>query len=253
MDDMNLNTVDAVQENVVDSQAEQVETTVETVNADNANVTLGRQEETKPVQSAEENAKFAEVRRRAAEEARVSARDEMIAEMYGKSHGINTYAEYQEALAKQEQEKQLAELLEKNIPEEYATEMLESRKLREQIKADKEAKQQQEKQQADFQDFISAFPDVKSDEISTEVWKANESGIPLRYAYAEHALKLARAAEAKSKANAENARGSMGNVTGDGVANDSDFVTYDTYEKNKMNQTWVNKNFNNIMKSRAKW
>ena len=181
------------------------------------------------------------------------ALDNFVEQTYGASHGIKTYAEYQEALAKQEQEQKLAELLEQNIPEEYATEMLENRKFREQFEAEQKTKQQQQQQQADMKDFISAFPDVKADEIPAEVWKANANGIPLRYAYAEHALKQTREAEAKAKANAENAKGSMGNVSGDGVANDSDFVTFDSYEKNKSNQSWVNKNFNKIMSSRPKW
>lgn len=241
------------QENVVDSQQGQVETNVETVNADNASITTDKQEVTKPVQSAEENAKFAEVRRKAAEEAKIKARDEVIAEMYGASHGINTYAEYQEVLAKQEQEKRLSELLEQNIPEEYAKEMIENRKFREQFESEQKAKQQQAQQQTDLQDFITAFPDVKAEEIPTEVWQSNAKGIPLRYAYAEHALKLARVAEAKIKANAENAKGSMGSVVGDGVANENDFVSYDTYEKNRADKSWINKNFDKIIKSRTKW
>lgn len=253
MDEMNLNVVDATQENAVDSQSEQADSTVETVNADNADVTTGKQGETKPVQSPEENAKFAEVRRKAAEEARTKARDEMISEMYGDSHGIHTYAEYQAALAKQEEEQKLSEMLEKNIPEEYAKEMLENRKFREQFEAEQKAKQQKAQQEADLKDFITAFPNVKADDIPVEVWQANEKGIPLRYAYAEHAYKQTIKAEELAKANAENAKSSTGSVNGDGVANDSDFISYDTYEKNRANQSWVNKNFNKIMNSRAKW
>lgn len=219
MEDMNLNTVDAVQEGVVDSQIGQAETTVETVNADNVNVTTDKQEETKPVQSAEENAKFAEVRRKAAEEAKAKTRDEMIAEMYGATHGINTYAEYQEALAKQEQEQKLAELLEQGISDEVATELLETRKFREQYQAEQTTKQQQAQQQADLQDFIKEFPDVKADEIPTEVWQANANGKPLVDAYARYALKQRNVAETKAKANEENAKGSMGSVTGLGGQN----------------------------------
>lgn len=207
----------------------------------------------KNVQSPEENAKFAEVRRKAAEEAKAKVRDEMIDEMYGVSHGIHTYAEYQEALAKQEQEEKLNELLEKNVPEEYAKEMLENRKFREQFETEQKAKQQKAQQEADLKDFITAFPNVKADDIPVEVWQANEKGIPLRYAYAEHAYKQTIKAEEIAKANAENAKSSTGSVNGDGVANDSDFISYDTYEKNRANQSWVNKNFNKIMNSRAKW
>ena len=208
------------------------------------------QQNEKPIQSAEENAKFAEVRRRATEEARTAARDEMIAEMYGQSHGIKTYAEYQEAIANQEQEQKLADLLEQNIPEEYATEMLENRKFREQFEAEQTAKQQQAQQQEDMKDFISAFPEVKPNDIPAEVWKANANGIPLRYAYAEHALKLTQAAQTKAKANEENARGSMGNVGSNGTANDG-YFTKD--QVSKMTTTEVAKNYEKICESTKKW
>lgn len=251
MDEENLN-LNEGQEDVVDSQLEQDNSTDEAVNADDVKATNDSQEETKPVQSAEENARFAEVRRKAAEEARAKAKDELISEMYG-DQGIHTYSEYQAALEKQQQEQKLAEMVEKNIPEEYAKEILENRKFREQFETEQKAIQQQKQQQVEYQDFINAFPDAKPDEIPTEVWQINAAGVPLRYAYAEYALKLTREAEAKAKANADNAKGSMGNVSGDGVANDSDFISYDTYDKNRSNQSWVNKNFDRIMKSRAKW
>lgn len=253
MDELNLNPSEGASE-VVGTQTETQATEQENASTESAigEVATPQQNE-KPVQSAEENARFAQVRREAEQKAYAKAQDELISNMYGVSHGIHTYAEYQAALDKQEQEQRLSELLEQNIPEEYATEMLENRKFREQFEAEKQAKEQQKQQQADFQDFMSAFPDVKAEEIPTEVWQANAKGIPLRYAYAEHALKLTREVEAKAKANAENAKGSMGSITGDGVANESDFVSYDTFEANRSNQSWVNKNFNKIMKSRANW
>lgn len=239
------------QEGVVDSQISETEQAVSTESV-NDEVATSQQNE-KPVQSAEENSRFAQVRRDAEQKAYAKAQDDVIEKMYGASYGIHTFAEYEAAMAKQEQEQELQELLAKNIPEEYATEMLESRKLREQINAEKEAKQQKEKRDADALDFIKAFPDVKADDIPVEVWQANEKGIPLRYAYAEHAYKMATKAEEVAKANAENARSSTGSVNTNGAANDSDFVSFDSYEQNKNNQSWVNKNFDKIMKSRAKW
>lgn len=245
------------QESVVDSQIEQAESTVETVNADSVSSTTDKQEESKPVQSAEENAKFAEVRRRAAEEAKIKARDELIAEMYGESHGIHTYAEYQAAIEKQKQEEHDQKIRDeyeaKGLPEDVVSELVEWKRSREQSKAEQEAKQQQEKRDADMMDFIKEFPNVKADDIPVEVWQANERGIPLRYAYAEHAYRQTMKAEEIAKANAENAKSSTGSVTGDGVANDTEFISYESYEKNKNNQSWVNKNFDRIMKSRTKW
>lgn len=252
MEEENLN-LNEGQEGAVDSQTE-VNETEQAISTESVNdgVATSQQNE-KPVQSAEENAKFAQVRRDAEQKAYAKAQDDVIEKMYGASHGIHTFAEYEAARAKQEQEQELQELLAKNIPEEYATEMLESRKLREQLKAEQETKQQQEKQQQDMRDFIKEFPDVKPEDIPVEVWQANERGIPLRYAYAEHAYKMAKKAEEVAKANTENARSSTGSVNTNGAANDSDFVSFDSYEQNKNNQSWVNKNFDKIMKSRAKW
>lgn len=52
----------------------------------------------KPVQSQEDNAKYADMRRKTESE----TKDKMIAEMYG-SQGINTYADYQKAIADQKE------------------------------------------------------------------------------------------------------------------------------------------------------
>ena len=64
----------------------------------------------KPVQTPEQNAEFAKVRR----EAETKARDAVIAEMYGESHGIRTYADYQKAIAKQQAEAERAKFQEEN-------------------------------------------------------------------------------------------------------------------------------------------
>lgn len=98
MDNQDFNTVDAVQENVVDSQ--QTEQVTE-VNSEGSEVATEQPTE-KPVQSAEDNARFAEIRRKAESE----AKDKVIAEMYGESHGIKTYAEYQKAIQEQQQAEQ---------------------------------------------------------------------------------------------------------------------------------------------------
>ena len=58
----------------------------------------------KPVQSKEDNAKYADVRRNAERE----AQDRLISEMYGTSHGIHTKADYDKAVREQKE----AELLE---------------------------------------------------------------------------------------------------------------------------------------------
>ena len=149
-------------------------------------------------------------------EAKQRARDEWISEQGYEWNGkpIATEAEYKEAL----REKELVEQYQsKGLPEEAVQELVEGKKFREKYESDVKAKQAEEQQKADLKDFIAMFPDVKPEEIPIEVWKANAEGIPLRYAYSEHALKLTKAADMKVKANIENAQSSMGSVSTDGV------------------------------------
>jgi hypothetical protein len=56
----------------------------------------------KPVQDAQTNAMFAKIRR----EAEQKAKDNMIEEMYGQTHGIHTYAEYQRAVQEQKRQQE---------------------------------------------------------------------------------------------------------------------------------------------------
>lgn len=253
MDEENLSTVNAAPEVNVEPQNDVV--VEESVQTNNAEV-VEPQQTTEPQQkqSAEENAKYASIRR----EAEAKARDKTIAEMGMEWNGepITTYDQYIKAKAESEQyakEQQIrAEYEAKGVPEELLEELIESKRDREERKA-KEAKAvEQEKQQRDLQEFITAFPDVKPDDIPTEVWQANANGIPLRYAYADHALKLARETETKAKANAENAKGSMGSVSGDG-ATETEFITKEAFEAKKGDRSWVIKNLSKITTSRAKW
>lgn len=251
----NLNTVDAVRESVVDSQTEQVETTVGSVNADNVDVTTDKQEETKPVQSPEENAKFAEVRRKAAEEARAKARDEVISEMYGETHGIHTYAEYQEALARQEEEQRLAKMqaqgIEPDLIKQYAEDLPEVKEAK-QLKRDRES-------MAALAEIAPEITDAS--QIPEEVLRDYVQGKDLASSYAIWKLKTDRetkAAEAAktakseeiARANAENAKSSTGSISGDGVANDGYFTKE---QVDRMTKAEVLKNYDQILKSTSKW
>lgn len=64
------------------------------------------QVDNKPTQSAEENAKYAAIRREAEQKAYAKAQDDMIATMYGKSHGIYTKADYDKAVKAQQQKEE---------------------------------------------------------------------------------------------------------------------------------------------------
>jgi len=102
----NFNLVDAGNEEVVTPQEEIVEESVESVPSE---VTPEQSE--KPTQSKEENSKFAEVRRRAEQE----AQDKLIAEMYGESHGIRTKADYDKAVREQKEAAMLEQMKDSEV------------------------------------------------------------------------------------------------------------------------------------------
>lgn len=104
---LNESTVDAGQVDVVDSQVTETPV-VEEVVTDSSEVVETESESSevatepvKEVQSQDDNAKYADVRRKAEQ----AGRDKFISDQYGKSHNIHTEAEYKAAIAKQEQEK----------------------------------------------------------------------------------------------------------------------------------------------------
>lgn len=94
-----------------------------------------------------------------------------------------TVSEYLEAVKAHKEQQKLNELIQSNIPEEYAKEILENRKFREQLENQNKTKAQEEKQQQDFREFLEVFPDVNATDIPPEVWKMAENGVPLKFAY----------------------------------------------------------------------
>ena len=110
---LNENTGSAVVEEVVNPQtetevveAETVETTepAEVVESESVETEVAPVTEEK--QSKEENAKYAEVRRKAEK----AAIDKFISDQYGQSHGIHTKEEYDKAIAEQKQKELLAKM-----------------------------------------------------------------------------------------------------------------------------------------------
>ena len=86
----------------------------------------------------------------------------------------------------QERQAELNHLVQANIPEEYAQEILENRKFRQQMQEQQQAQAERERQRAEYTDFFNSFPNVKPEEIPVEVWQKTENGVPLKYAYMEY-------------------------------------------------------------------
>ncbi|HRW99330.1 MAG TPA: hypothetical protein P5280_07560, partial [Cyclobacteriaceae bacterium] len=106
-------------------------------------------------------------------------------------------------------------------------------------------KQMKEKMDRDIADFRSVYPEVDAKTIPDVVWEKVNSGMALVDAYRVHENTVIKEelAELKKalqvqKTNEANSATSPGSVKGDGGTAD-DFITFDTFEKNKANQSWV--------------
>lgn len=139
-----------------------------------------------------------------------------------------TTEQYLEAVKEHREQQRLNELIQQNIPEDLAREILENRKFREQLQTKEKAAQDQEKQQAQFNEFVQTFPDVKPEEVPKEVWDKFSQGVPLKYAYMEHAYKQMQTTVQILKQNETNAKKApTGSVTAHGgqeIAAEDDFL-----------------------------
>lgn len=129
--------------------------------------------------------------------------------------------EYLEAVKSAREDAELRQLVESNIPEEYAKEMLENRKFREQQKEEQQRKADEEKKNAEFNDFFQTFKDANDrdfdpskDQIPQEVWDAHAQGTPLKFAYMQHHNQQLKSQLKTYKQNETNAkRAPVGSLT----------------------------------------
>ena len=113
-------------------------------------------------------------------------------EELAQANGMNAL-DYIEQVRQYQEQEQLNQLIQANIPEEYAREMLENRKFREQLQQQQQQQVEEQRQNAEFHDFFDYFKQMngrdfvpESDEIPQSVWEANAQGVPLKYAFMQH-------------------------------------------------------------------
>lgn len=148
-------------------------------------------------------------------------------EELAKEAGYQDVNQYLEAAKEYKKQEQLNKLVEQNIPEDVAKEIMENRQFREQYKTKEQQLKEQERQTKEFDLFMKSYPEVKSDQIPENVWTEFQGGKSLVDAYAKHENSLLKQELAKFKEteatkvkNAENANLSTGSVTGQGNLND---------------------------------
>lgn len=113
-------------------------------------------------------------------------------EELAQQHGMDVN-DYLNAVKQQREQERIDQLVEQGISEELAQEMLENRKFREQFESEKKAKAEEEKKNAEYNEFFDYFRQANDrdfvtgqDEIPPSVWEATQNGVPLKYAYMEH-------------------------------------------------------------------
>jgi len=144
-------------------------------------------------------------------------------ENLAKQYGM-TPDEYIQAVQAQQEQERINELVQQGISEELAQEMLENRKFRQQFEAERQAKAEEEKKNAEYNDFFDYFKQAngrdfnsQTDEIPQSVWEMNANGIPLKYAYMQHLNQQLQQQLQTLKQNEENAKKApVGSVTANG-------------------------------------
>ncbi len=233
-----VKTVDAVAEEVVTPQTETQEpqeTTTENVESESVETEVAPVTDDK--QSQEENAKFAEVRRKAEAKAneKLKELEEKIAnlesnpsmnfvETQAKKYKMSTDA-YIEARRQQEVDFEVKQISEKeNVTEDIAKRLYNEQLLTEKTANDVLTKKQQEQKQAYMDEFVSKYPDVDPESIPKEVYhRFNEGDVSLVDAYAIEDNAILREKLSKyedqvkvQERNEENTIASTGSVTGNG-------------------------------------
>lgn len=245
--------VDAVSEEVVTPQAEEnAQLKAEVAGSVNSEVApepeVPKPEDTKeekPKQSPEENARFAEVRRKAEQEARDKTVREM-AKQFG-WEGIDTWDAYEKAI-QAEQVKKEAE--EKGVDPEFLAKAKETEKKLAEYEKERERTKM-------YLRFKETFPKVDYKDVPAEIWKkVTEENADLTSLYAIHKVKMSMAEAEESQkiteTNEANKEASTGSVVGKGET-DNEYISQEEFDKNRGNPNWVKKNLAKITNSyRAK-
>ena len=198
-------------------------------------------------------------------------RDKLISDMYGASHGIHTYSDYEKAVAEYQKQQEMDRLMQQNIPKEYAEKLMKVDEL-ERWRQEQEAERQRlldeqarrERSTAMYSEFLQEFPDYGTEDkwktIPPEVfadakkWVDTDGreGRRLSDAFAKHKYLQVLKQQQAGQANADNAASSTGSARGtDAPA--TGFISKEVFEQNRSNKAWVMNNYEVLKKSMSKW
>jgi hypothetical protein len=165
--------------------------------------------------------------------------------------------EYVTAAQKQLEQQELDSLVQQNIPEEYAKEMLESRKFRQQSEQEKQSKKAEEDKKSELAEFVKAYPGIKPEDIPQSVWDDVGKGLKMIDAYTRHENQSLKSEIAKlneklniNAANEQNTKSSTGSIKGDGKLPQG---FYSREQVAAMSQSEIASNLDAINESMKKW
>lgn len=244
---------DGSQENVVDSQPEVAPE--ELTNVQETGENEAEPAEQSPVQTAEQNRAFAELRRQADEAKKAN---DIIAKLYSepvvigdKTFAIKNVHDLERAQAYQEELIQRQEYEAKGMDKDLIDKAINDNPT---VKAANEILEQQAQTKAfnaAADALFKAFPDLKPGDVPAEVISAYyEEGVPLLTAYKAYQFDNVKTTAEQDaiksiKANRQKDTGSLGH------GDDQHFFTEDQVDKMSVDD--VKKNYKDIMKSMKQW
>ena len=135
---------------------------------------------------------------------------------------IEQVEDYEREQEKAREQERLEEMVNNGVPEDIAREVIATSQLRKQLQAkENELKEREEAQNAkhkeeqEYADFITAFPDVKAEDIPKEVYEAAQHS-NLTSAYKDWLIKDLQTKLSIQQTNSKNAKSAIGSVTESG-------------------------------------
>jgi hypothetical protein len=145
-----------------------------------------------------------------------------------KENGFDNINDFITDFKAMQEQSRIDDLIQQNVPEQYAREMIENQKFRVQFQQQQEQKQREEQEKQEYVGLIDAFREFNdrdfnptTDAIPDEVFqKAQEDGIPLKYAYTDFMNKQLKQQLSIYKQNEQNLKRNVtGGTTQHGSAN----------------------------------
>lgn len=133
---------------------------------------------------------------------------------------------YEENQQRQQEQDELNELVDNGMPETLARELIAGREQRKQlqkelneIREEREAAKKEAAKNKEYEDFLTAFPDVNPEDIPKEVFEEAQN-TSLSNAYMKWEIKNLKDQLSIAKTNEKNAKASVGGVTETGPTNE---------------------------------